>query len=32
MRRSDASFLLDMLDAARDAVVFAEGLCYSEFA
>ncbi len=32
MRRDDASFLLDMLVAARDAVAFAEGLSYSQFA
>ena len=31
MRRDDASFLLDMLDAARDAVVFAEAVSYEEF-
>lgn len=32
MRRDDASFLLDMLVAARDAVAFAEGLSYTQFA
>lgn len=32
MRRDDASYLLDMLVAARDAVVFADGLSFSEFA
>lgn len=32
MRRDDASFLLDMLVAARDAVAFAAGLSFSEFA
>ena len=32
MRRDDTSYLLDMLVAARDAVVFADGLSFSEFA
>ena len=32
MRRDDASYLLDMLVAARDAVAFADGLLYAEFA
>lgn len=32
MRRDDASFLLDMPVAARDAVAFAAGLSFSEFA
>ena len=31
MRDDNASFLLDMLVAARDAVTFAEGLTYFEF-
>ena len=31
MPRDDASFLLDMLVAARDAVAFAERLSYAEF-
>ena len=31
MRRDDASYLLDMLVAARDAVAFAAGLSFSEF-
>lgn len=31
MRRDDASLLLDMLDAARDAVAFADELSYAEF-
>ena len=31
MRRDDASFLLDMLMAARDAVDFASGLTYDRF-
>ena len=32
MRREDRSYLLDMLVAAREAVAFAEGLSYDEFA
>lgn len=32
MRRDDRSYLLDMLIAARDAVAFAKGLSYDEFA
>ena len=32
MRRDDRSYLLDMLVAARDAVAFAKGLSYGEFA
>ena len=32
MRRDDRSYLLDMLVAARDAVTFAKGLSYDEFA
>lgn len=32
MRRDDASYLLDMLVAARDAVAFSEGLSFSRFA
>ena len=32
MRRDDASFLLDMLVAARDAADFADGLPYDEYA
>ena len=32
MRRDDASFLLDMLVAARDAADFANGLPYDEYA
>ena len=32
MRRDDASCLLDMLVAARDAVAFANGLSFEEFA
>ena len=31
MGREDASYLLDMLVAARDAVGFAIGLSYAEF-
>ena len=32
MRRDDGSLLLDMLDAARDAVAFADEISYAEFA
>ena len=32
MRRDEASYLLDMMVAARDAVAFAQGLSYAEFA
>ena len=32
MRRDDRSYLLDMLVAARDAMAFAKGLSYDEFA
>ena len=32
MRRDDTSSLLDMLVADREAVAFAEGLSYSDFA
>ena len=32
MRRDDTSCLLDMLVADREAVAFADGLSYSEFA
>ena len=32
MRRDDRSYLLDMLVAACDAVAFAQGLSYDEFA
>ena len=32
MRRDDTSYLLDMLVAARDAVAFAHGLSYADFA
>ena len=31
MRRDDASYLLDMVAAARDAVAFADGLSFAEF-
>lgn len=32
MQRDEASFLLDMLEAARGAVALASGLSYAEFA
>lgn len=32
MPRDDTAYLLDMLIAARDAVSFAEGMSYAEFA
>ena len=32
MPRDDAAYLLDMLVAARDAVAFAKGMSYAEFA
>ena len=32
MRRDDTSWLMDMLVADREAVAFADGLSYSDFA
>ena len=32
MSRDDSAYLLDMLLAARDALAFAEGMSYDEFA
>ena len=31
MRRDDASYLLDMLVAAGDAMTYADGLSYADF-